>query len=137
MKQGEYLESEVGKVLSQVKNKEFYYRRMYDSFSARGSALPSQPADFFAAYRGECYHIEAKTSKEKNLRLKMFPQYADLKRWQEAGVTGVVVVHFYTPDRLFLMPVDRLGTQPSWKCDEIGVELQNLGGLVEWLLRKQ
>lgn len=109
---GKYLETALQEAFSKVQHPYFHYRRLYDSFSAQGKALPAQPSDFFVCYKGHAYHIEAKTTKDK--RLKMFSQYGSMLRWDSVGVTGLVVVHFYTPDRLFVVPVRELEEAPSW-----------------------
>lgn len=111
---GKYLENALQDELKKINIAAFEWRRLYDSFSAQGKALPPQPADFFMCYFGNSYHVECKTSKETNLRLKMFDQYGSMRRWGWVGVEGLVLVHFYTVDRLFLVPVKELESRPSW-----------------------
>jgi penicillin-binding protein-related factor A (putative recombinase) len=123
---GKYLEQALQDELSKTIHPLLQWRRLHDSFTAKGKMLPAQPADFFLCFNEKCFHLECKTSKEKNLRLKMFSQYADMRRWDSTGVIGVVIIHFYTVDRLFLMPVNRLEDAPSWKCDVLGTEVMNL-----------
>lgn len=131
---GKYLEQALQEAFSKVKHSLFQWRRLYDSFSAQGKALPAQPSDFFVCCAGSPYHIEAKTSKDS--RLKMFPQYGPLLRWDSVGVTGLVVVHFYTPDRLFVVPVRELVQQPSWVLDDEW-EIKNIQELITMILERR
>lgn len=117
---GKYLEEAVEKYLKTIKRTEFHWRRLYDAHSAR-NYMPAQPADFFISdsrgYRigSNSCHLECKTSKHKKMRLTKFSQHSALNRWNLAGVPGYVLVHFYVPDKMFLVPSWELDIgKPSW-----------------------
>jgi len=128
---GKYLETALQESFSKVTDPLFHYRRLYDAFSAQGRAYPAQPADFFVCCKGRSYHIEAKTTKDK--RLKMPTQYGALKRWDSVGVTGLIVVHLYTPDRLFVVPVRELEEAPSWTMGQAW-EIKNIQELITMIM---
>ena len=128
---GKYLEHALQDEFTKVKHPLFQWRRLYDSFSAQGKALPAEPSDYFVCCDERTYHIEAKTTKDN--RLKMFSQYGLMKRWDSVGVTGLVIVHFYTTDRLFVVPVRELPQQPSWVMKPEW-EIKNIQELITMIL---
>ena len=122
----EALESMLGKVA--ITTEGFKYRRLPDSRAARG-LIAAQPADFFVSHRySGAAHIECKSSKSKTLRLPKFVQHAEMIGWANAGVAGIVLVHFYVPDRMFLVDVTTLPIgKPSWVLgDDIGTEIEGI-----------
>lgn len=134
---GKYLEEAVETELIKFQNdnKEFKYRRLPDARAAHGR-IPAQPADFFVSNWGDAAHIECKTSKSKTLRLPKFSQHTDMLDWALAGVAGIILVHFYVPDRLFMVEVRSLAPEkPSWVFgDGLGVELNGIEEFIEKLL---
>lgn len=136
---GRYLEDAVQEELKKISCSHFHFRRLYDTYTAK-KGMPPQPADFFlSSQKGHCFraiHLECKTTKSNTLRFDTFSQLADMKRWAMAGVLGYVLVHFYTPDRLFMIDVDDLDeTAASWKASVVGSEFTNMEEVIGYLRR--
>jgi len=111
---GTYLENEVQKHLKKIKVSTFRFRRMQDSKAAR-NVITANPSDFFIANSDKCFHLECKSRDSTTERLEKFDQLAELKAWDQAGVTGLILVHFHKTDIFKLAPTAELEFGvPSW-----------------------
>jgi hypothetical protein len=135
---GKYLEDalDIELAKAEIALDNFKYRRLPDSRAARG-LIAAQPSDFFVSHRySGAAHIECKSSKSKTLRLPKFVQHAEMLGWANAGVAGIVLVHFYVPDRLFLVDVTTMPIgKPSWVLgDDTGTEIKGIEDVVVSIL---
>lgn len=93
------LENEIEAVLKGLqRTSPVAYQRFYDTKSA-GNALPSQPADFLAAYKGKSVFIEAKFSEVHTSLYSCFSdnvppqQLASARIWGRAGVKYIFLFY--------------------------------------------
>ena len=117
---GKDLEDEAQKEFNKNVDPNFHWRRLYDTFTAK-RGMPPQPADFFLSELGTgSAHLECKTSEHKGCRLRTFSQLGDMLRWQQAGVAGFVLCHFYVPNELLLFDIKNIDPLlPSWVVTEV------------------
>lgn len=136
---GRYLENLVNMELSSKVNENFLFRRLYDSYTARGQAYPAQPADWFCCYEGKPFHLEAKTLGHAKGRLSRgsFSQLPSMRAWAKVGVTGLLLVHCYGYDsELYLLDVTV--TEPnlkSWVIPELSKPILITNLLQEIILK--
>ena len=131
---GKYLESLVEKELNKNSNPSFFHRRLHDGRASKVKT-PAQPADFFICGKEiGPIHLELKSRGHKNFRLEQFSQFALMRRWAQAGVKGLVLVHFYESEALILVDVAELPqSAKSWDLSEKGVRCHgsNLDKLIK------
>ena len=134
---GEYLEDGLAEELQTEKSSSFYYRRLFDTHTA-GKGMPPQPADFDIAWfgYGSC-HMECKTSESTTSRLVKFSQLGDMLRWGKAGKPGLVLVHFYNLQSLYIFNVADIKntTAPSWVVPEIPHSWAIQGGVITGIVK--
>ena len=125
---GKYLEDIVQDELKKLVSGEFIFRRLYDAFSAQGTGLPAQPADFECAVKSHgAFYLECKSVGHKKGRLPKgsFSQLADMKAWSRCSVSGVLLVHCYGFDsNMYLVNVDDIDQSlKSWVIPDIGKQV--------------
>ncbi len=105
---GKYLEKAVEDYLKTIKISNFHWRRLPDARAARGS-IPAQPSDFFVSIwdgrKAIPFHLECKSSNSRTRRIQKPSQYAQMIRWDKAGIEGIILVHFWELDKFALVNV--------------------------------
>ena len=129
---GKYLQEALKVALEIVQpstNGRLQWRRLIDAADVKSIRVPKQPADFFTCHpeRGP-FHIECKSSASKARRLSMFSQWADMRKWAKAGVSGLVLCHFHKMDNeaIYVASVIKMSSGSSWHIPDIGVRYDSI-----------